>query len=425
MNSRKFKAYIRLTLTFTLIFSIVAATLFAVVINMMDGKFLGYDIGGESSKTYVNVALLGVDKDGTRTDVMILGQLNMVDNTINLLQIPRDTYVEGNGRSDKKINSAWGVGKEKQVFKEIKIVTGVDVDNYVLVDTSQFRNIIDDIGGVEYNVPINMNYDDPAQNLHIHLEKGLQVLNGDKAEQFVRFRQNNNGSGYARGDVERLEAQQGFIKATIGQLFSLSNTLRIPKIVSRFSGMLKTNLSNSKLLSYAPYIFKVKRENISIMTLAGEGKYIGGGSYFVPFKQQNAEIIKKYFTPMYEEMNQEEINMITDVIGQNAENLEVDYTQEDAKKSFSNRLIKVDIIDASNGAADIEWVEEMLKQYGYNVTAVTDTMSYISQNTQIIAKKDNGKADNIAKIFGLPEITINADKSNGTQITIILGKDMT
>lgn len=425
MNNRKLKAYIRLTLTFILIFSIVAATAFAVVINMMDGKFLGYEIGGENSKTYVNVVLLGVDKGGTRTDVIILGQLNMVENTINLLQIPRDTYVANNGRSDKKINSAWGAGKEKQVFKEIEMITGVDVDNYVLVDTSQFRNIIDDMGGVEFNVPINMNYDDPAQDLHIHLEKGLQVLDGDKAEQFVRFRKNNNGSGYALGDVERLEAQQGFIKAAIDKLFSLSSITKIPKLVSTFSNMIQTNMSNSKLLSYAPYIFKVDMENINIMTLAGEGKYIGGGSYFVTYDNQNQQIIRKYFTPEYEEMNEDEIAMINDVIGSGGQQLEVDYEQdEDAKKSFANRFVKVDIIDASEGAADVEWVEEMLKSYGYSVKAVTETVSYVSQSTQIVAKSDNGKGDNVAKIFGLSEVTINTDKSNGTQITIILGKDM-
>ena len=105
--------------------------------------------------------------------------------------------------------------------------------------------------------------------------------------------------------------------------------------------------------------------------------------------------------------------------------MEVDYEQdEDAKKSFANRFVKVDIIDASEGAADVEWVEEMLKSYGYSVKAVTETVSYVSQSTQIVAKSDNGKGDNVAKIFGLSEVTINTDKSNGTQITIILGKDM-
>ncbi len=421
-NNRKVKAYIRLTLTFTLIFSIVAATVFAVVVNMMDGVFLGYEIGGDNTKSYVNVAMLGVDKDGTRTDVIILGQLNMIDNTISMLQIPRDTYVPNNGRKDKKINSAWGVGKQKAVFSEIEMITGVEVNDYVLVDTSQFRNIIDAIGGVEYDVPINMNYDDPYQDLHIHLERGYQLLDGDKAEQFVRFRQNNNGSGYAGGDVERLAAQQGFIKATINQLFSFGNTLRIPKLVGIFDDMIETNISNGELLSYAPYIFKIPRENINIMTLAGEGKYIGGGSYYVPYGAENKEIIQKYFTPKSEQMNEDEVAMLHDVLGN--VNTTVEARDTEPTKKFANKRVKVDIIDASDGVADAYAVGETIKSYGYNVTGVTQTMSTVYNDTRLVVKKDDGTGDNIAAMFGWTSYVLNTDKSNGTQVTIILGKDM-
>ena len=421
-NSRKIKAYLRLTLTFTIIFSIVAATVFAVVVNMMDGVFLGHEIGGENKKSYVNVVMLGVDRDGTRTDVMILGQLNMADDTINMLQIPRDTYVPDNGRPDKKINSAWGIGKEKAVYREVELVTGVEVDNYVLVDTSQFRNIIDEIGGVEYDVPINMNYDDPAQDLHIHLERGYQLLDGEKAEQFVRFRQNNNGSGYAGGDVERLAAQQGFIKATIGQLFSFSNTLHIPKLVNLFDDMIDTNMSNGELLSYMPYIFKIPRENINIITLAGEGKYMGGGSYYVPYGAENREIIKKYFTPKSEQMNESDVAMINSVLGH--VNTEIDALSAEPEKKFANRLVKIDIIDASNGVADADEIRDVLKDYGYNVTSVTKTKSTVNNTTQLVVKKDNGTGDNIAAIFGWKSYILNSEKSNGTQVTIILGKDM-
>ena len=89
---------------FTLVFAIVAATIFAIVIDMQDGEIFGIEVG--PSDTHVNVMLLGVDKDGTRTDVMIMGQLNLVDKSITMIQIPRDTYVPNNGRRDKKINSA-------------------------------------------------------------------------------------------------------------------------------------------------------------------------------------------------------------------------------------------------------------------------------------------------------------------------------
>ena len=423
MKNRKLKAYIRLTLTFTLIFSIVAATAFAVAINMMDGRFFGYNINSKSTESYINVVLLGVDKDGTRTDVVILAQLNMLDNSINLMQIPRDTYVADNGRWDRKINSAWGAGKEKTVFKEIHKITGVEVDKYVLVDTSQFRNIIDTMGGVEFDVPINMNYDDPYQDLHIHLEKGLQTLDGDKAEQFVRFRQNNNGTGYARGDVERLEAQQGFIKAAINQLFSISNAFKVPKLVSMFYSMVETNFSNAQMLAYAPYVFKVDFDNINIMSLPGEGKYIGGTSYFVHYENQTRDLIDVYFTPEYSRINEDEIKVIEEVIGESGKEVEADKSIS-AKKAFLNRLVTVDIIDASNGKADADAVKESIEYYGYRVTGVTATDSLVNDKTQLVVKKPDGTGDKMSSALGMSSYIINEDKSNGTDVTVILGKDM-
>lgn len=277
---------------FTLVFAIVAATIFAIVIDMKDGEIFGINVG--PSKTHVNVMLLGVDKDGTRTDVMIMGHLNLVDKSITMIQIPRDTYVPDNGRRDKKINSAYASGVDT-TFKEVEMVTGVEVDKYVKIDTSQFRNIIDEMGGIDYDVPIDMHYDDPTQDLHIHIDKGYQTLDGAKAEQFVRFRQDNNGNGYPEGDVGRLKAQQGFIKEAIKQLFSFKNTLKIPSLVSTFDKMVETNFTNGELLSYMSSVFEIGHENISVITLAGEGEYRYGGSYFFPDKEKNDELIDLYF----------------------------------------------------------------------------------------------------------------------------------
>ena len=422
MSMRKFKAYLRLTCTYTLVFAIVAFTAFSLVLNMMDGKFLGYEFGS-SSKSYKNVLLLGVDKDEMRTDVIILAHLNMKEHVINLLQIPRDTYVADNGRRDRKINSGWGYKKEKTVFAEVQKVTGVEVKDYVLVNTSQFRNIIDAIGGVEFDVPINMNYDDPYQNLHIHLEKGPQILDGDKAEQFVRFRRNNNGSGYANGDIDRLEAQKGFIKATIRELFSFSNVTKIPKLVSIFSSMIDTNMSNSEMISNATHVFKVKQENINIMTLAGEGGYRGGVSYFLPYERENREIISKYFTPDSENMNEEEERLLHEVEGDNGIVLDAD-PEKMVKKSIFNRMINIDIIDASNGLADIDRIKEDIEYYGFEIADITETTSSVYNNTVVVVKRNNGTGDKIANLLGVPTYTVNEDKANKTDVTIILGKDM-
>ena len=422
MKNRKLKAYIRLTLAFTMILSIIAATVFAVAINLSDGKFFGYTFDSGKDETYIDALLMGVDKGGMRTDVIILAHIDFADKTINLLQIPRDTYVANNGRGDRKINSAWGSGKEKTVFAEVKKITGVDVEKYVLVDTSQFRNIIDTIGGVEYDVPINMNYDDPVQNLHIHLEKGLQKLNGEQAEQFVRFRQNNNGTGYARGDIERLEAQQGFIKAAIDQLFSLTNVFRVPKLVSMFSSMVETNFSRTQMLNYAPSILKLDRSNVNIVTLPGEGKYMNGGSYYVHYENQTRDLINSYFSPDSYAVGKDEETIKNDVLGLDSYECPADEYAV-AEKGFFNRFVSIDIIDASKGAADVDLVIEELEYYGYKVKEVRSTSAFVYNETQLVVSKADKTADKLAFALGLSTYTVNEDKKNGTNITIILGKD--
>ena len=422
MKNKKFKAYIKLTLIFTLIFAVIATAAFAVAINMMDGRFLGYNLKGSEEKAYLNCMLLGVDKEGYRTDVMIFAQLNLLNNTINMLQIPRDTYVADNGRSDKKINSAYGYQKEKTVFKEVKKILNVDVDKYILIDTSGFRDVIDTIGGVNYDVPIKMNYDDPVQNLHIHLDKGYQLLDGDKAEQFVRFRKNNDGSGYAMGDVERVHSQQGFIKATVKQLFSITNAFKIPKLVSQFSSMVKTNFTNAEMLAYASYIFKVDTENVNIMALEGEPKYINNVSYFIADDDKNQKIIDNYFTPGSETVNTLELELSDKIVGENSETVDVN---EDIlpNNGFKNRFVGIDIVDASGGEADIAEIKRSLGVYSYKVKSTKETEDVVYDTSKVVVKKDNGNGDKMANLFGLDSYVLNENKS-GSEITIIVGKDL-
>lgn len=421
-KNKKSYSFLKLTLIFTLIFAIIAVAGFSVAINMMDGRFLGYNLKGSEEKAYLNCMFLGVDKDGYRTDVIIFGQLNLLNNTINLLQIPRDTYIANNGRYDKKINSAYSHEKEQTVFKEVNKLLGVEVEKYVLVDTAGFRKIIDAMGGVNYDVPINMNYDDPVQDLHIHLEKGYQLLDGDKAEQFVRFRQNNNGTGYARGDIERIEAQQGFIRAAIRQLFNITNAFKLPKVVAEFSDMIETNFTASEMLAYATYVLKVNMNSISIMALEGQAEYRGGVSYFVADDQKNKTLIENYFTPGSETVNTLELEINNKIVGADSEELNAD---DDIlpESSLLNSFIGIDIIDASGGYADIDNIEQDLKIYNYRVKSIEQTHDLVYNKTKVVAKKNNGNGDKIANLLGTGFYVFNPEKE-GPEITIIVGKDM-
>ena len=122
------KNFFNLLFTFILIFTLVATTVFSVIVCTSGGSLFGFDFKGSSEQTHVNVMLLGVDKDGFRTDVIIMGQLNLAEGEINLLQIPRDTYVNYYRRGDYKINSAYGYDKENQVFKEVGKLLDIEVD---------------------------------------------------------------------------------------------------------------------------------------------------------------------------------------------------------------------------------------------------------------------------------------------------------
>lgn len=409
------KSFIKLLITLILTFGLTAMCILVAYICTSGGSLLGYEFASAEDFTHINTMLLGLDKGGTRTDVMIMAQLNHSDNEINMLQIPRDTYVKDNGRYDRKINSAYGQNKEKTVFKEVKQITGIDVNKYVVVDTTGFKDLIDTIGGVEFDVPQDMNYDDPDQNLHIHLKAGLQHLDGDKAEQLVRFR------SYPDGDIGRMKVQSAFIQATVDRLFNLANVFKVSDIVEDFSNIVETNFSLNEMLSYAPYVFATDRDKIRTHQLIGTPQYINGGSYVVPDYDANRKLVDEYFTPsdMSESKSTKELE--TGVVGIGS----VTKSAGDArvKESFLNRFVSVEIIDASDGSSDAYKLREMLKEYGYNARNVSTASKAVFEKTTVVSKTVSSRAATVSKIAGVGQYTYNPVMETSSDITVIIGKD--
>ena len=248
-------------------------------------SFLGNSAKG-SVKTFV---VAGVDEDGYRTDLILLCQVNRKANKLSVLQIPRDTRVEKNGRNDRKINSAYYSGFDV-LSREINKVTGVTPEHYVVVSFAAFRDIIDAAGGVKMDVPIRMKYEDPVQNLVIDLEPGMQKLNGEQAEMYMRYR-----SGYVQGDVGRLGAQQELYRAIADKLFSPLGMMRLPSVFSAVKKHTTTDLSSGEIFALMRDALVIGKENIELLTLPGEGKYMYGVSYFVPYKEQTKALIQEHF----------------------------------------------------------------------------------------------------------------------------------
>ena len=217
----------------------------------------------------VTYLFLGVN--GNLTDFIMLGQYNPNTREIALLSIPRDTNV-GNNSVDGKINSAYSSRGMDKLKKQVTEITGIEIDYHVLFKTKILRQVVDKIGGVTVDVPINMNYDDPYQNLYIHLKKGTQKLTGSQAEQFCRFRKNNNGSGYPGGDVERTKAQQKFIKAFIAELLKVDNISKIPDLINIVLEGTKTNVTLDVAKEYIDDVIALKTDRITTNTLPGSAR---------------------------------------------------------------------------------------------------------------------------------------------------------
>ncbi len=233
----------------------------------------------ESSKR-LNILLMGTD--GGRADTIMLFSFDPQGKLLDIVSVPRDTYNDVPGydaSGQKKINAVIGFGDQnggpEGLTVQISKILRVPIHYYIKVDYDAVKDVVDTLGGVEVDVPFNMNYDDAVAKppLHIHLEKGLQVLDGDKAIQFIRWRKNNGQDG--KGDLTRITRQQGFIKSAIKKSLSF----KLPSVVKTAMQYVETNMPMDQALYYASEAVGLKTEDIESAQIPGEAKTMGLSYY--------------------------------------------------------------------------------------------------------------------------------------------------
>lgn len=252
-----------------------------------------------------NILLVGTDKSGELSDVIIVARYNPQKKIISLLSIPRDTKVTYGGEN-YKINSLYKIGLETLTSK-VETITDLHIDNYVVFSTNSFKEVIDILGGVEFNVPQNMNYSDPHQNLKINLKKGLQVLDGEKAEQLVRFRK------YRMGDIDRIKVQQDFIKALIEQKLNASIIPKAPALLKEILYTVKTDLNFKDVMPYLDNIPNIKDVYIKTETLPGTPSEGEDASYWLQDEEATKSLIKRFSLDLIEEEPDQEFSDITSI----------------------------------------------------------------------------------------------------------------
>jgi len=221
---------------------------------------LGLSVENIKDLEPINVVVLGISEDinAKLTDTIILCSYNPKTSVASMISIPRDTFVGKNKETAKgsdKINSLYSKSPQK-LLKTVSDLTGVKTEYYAVVKTQALIEIVDIIGGVNFDVPINMNYDDPTQDLHIHLNKGIQKLDGEKAEQLLRFRHNNDGTSYPANygdnDFGRMKTQRAFMTETIKQTLKFKNIFKSKTIIDSIFNNIDTNLEIDELKQYIP-----------------------------------------------------------------------------------------------------------------------------------------------------------------------------
>jgi len=213
--------------------------------------------------------------------------------SVSVLSIPRDTKVYIRGRENQeRINHAHAYGGPDLSIKAVKDLLGVDLDYYVRVDYKFVEKYIDLIGGVEVDVPMDMDYEDLVADppLRIHLKEGRQVLDGDKSLQFLRYRK-----GYKDADLGRIRAQQQFVKATIEQTLKPRNIVKIPQIVNNYYKYIDTNIPLNVIMKFAMKAKDIDTENVQMATLPGEPKTINGIAYYIPYVDESQELARNMF----------------------------------------------------------------------------------------------------------------------------------
>lgn len=275
---------------------VIVATKYISSISGPDGETLDLP---KASKERANILVLGTDESGLHTDTIMLVSLNNKSKKVSILSIPRDTRIISDGQYDK-INHLFSYkGKEENTIKAVRQITGIPVHYYAVVDFKGFRNIIDILGGVDFDVPnINnggMYYSDPAQNLKISLKAGMQHLNGAEAEGLVRYR-----SGYPEADLGRIKMQQEFVKELFKQKLQVKYIGKAPEIYREIVKNVRTNYGPSDALSHLGTIKAMTGENVQSFSLPGHGSdaytRYGYTSCFIYNVAETDAIIKAHFT---------------------------------------------------------------------------------------------------------------------------------
>jgi LCP family protein required for cell wall assembly len=354
----------------------------------------------------VNVLVMGIDEVpdapersmaalAGRSDTMLLLRVDPTSETVSLLSIPRDTRVRIPGIGVTKINHANMEGGPELAAQVVSgALNGITIDRYIRVSTGAFRELVDLVGGVEVYVPERMYYVDRSQDLYIDLEPGQQVLNGDQAEQFARFRDD----GF--GDVGRVQRQQQLLQALRDRFLSPAVVPKIPEAIQLFQSYIDTNLTLEEMLALAHFGLDLERDQFRMVMLpgrfSGNDEFIA--SYWIMDPAGRDQVMQEYF-----DMG----------LGRSVVHSTQSFTQ-----------LRIAVQNASGEAGIAREVARYLREQGFrNIYIVQDWPDAQGETQIIVQRGDLWEAEQLEELLGTGRVVAASTGDLGSDLTIRVGAD--
>lgn len=375
---------------------------FFIAVTLASASFFGYTTGRTQGDASVlpadgklHVLLIGED-DGLvapgqkvrgRSDTLMVASFDPKTGEISLLSIPRDTRVAIPGKKHKeKINHAFAYGGIELTLQTVRQFLGIPIRYYAQIDTSGFRKLVDTIGGVPLDVEKDMKYTDKAGGLYIDLEAGPQILNGEQAEGYVRFRKTDS-------DLARAERQQKFITAAVKQILKPGNLLKIDQLFRIAADTVQTNIPLGVGVRYLPMLKSLQGDKITSYTVEGEDAWIDGTYYYEPDVAKLEELVETYF---YSQVN---------------------YS--------ANQQTKVGIAIGNGSRSSAEQVAQLLKKHGFQVISISLAEESEALISQVIStRRDSQSAVAVAEVLSVQEVLLDVQADAAADVIVIVGKDM-
>ncbi len=353
----------------------------------------------------INVLILGIDVGangstspspvGKRSDVMIVASIDPEMKEAGLLSVPRDTraYIPGRIGDYEKVGHAHAHGGPELAMQTVELLLGIPVHHYIRVNFEAFEKGVDMIGGVDMEIPEAMDYEDPFQDLFIHIPEGPVHLDGKLALQFVRYRE------YVDGDIGRIKAQETFLKAVIKKAFSLSNILKMKDLVHELLPYVSTSLQTQDVLYLADTCRQMQAGSIKTGMVPGVAKDLTEGESWVSYWMPDADKTEGVVDQLIRGISRER-----------------------------NAQVKVAVENGCGIAGAADTLATLLRDQGFQVVSVGNADKQDHETTRILASNDKRDAQALA-LRGAkatcPEAKAykSKDVPEGADVLIIIGAD--